>query len=345
MIRVGLNGFGRIGRAITRIATYNKKIKIVAINDIDEDLKNLTYLLKYDSIYGKFRANISSNKNSIKINNNVIKFFSKNNIDEVPWKNNNVDIIIDATGLDKNIYLSKKVLKKGIKKILITNSPKENIDFYMVLGANENEYNYKKHNIISTSICDASAISPILKVIDQKWNIHSGFVTTLHSTLAYQNLLDGSLKSVSNPTHSWKDYSLGRNSSLSLIPKNTTAVNAVEKCLPALKNKLAGLSFRVPTNIVCGSDITIRVKKNCNLQDLKKFLKKTSKKNKKIFEYQVEKLVSIDHLGTSKSLIIDANYLNVIKPNLIKLLIWYDNEWGYSNRVVDIVGIALNKKK
>tara|TARA_B100000965_G_scaffold406313_1_gene444576 strand:- start:3323 stop:4360 length:1038 start_codon:yes stop_codon:yes gene_type:complete len=344
MIRVGLNGFGRIGRAITRIASDEKKVKIVLINDIDEDKNNLTYLLKYDSIYGKFNKKVKFNNNSITINNNKIKFFTKKKIDSVPWNKNNVDIVIDATGLDENIELSRKLLKKGVKKVLITNSPNKKVDFYMVLGANEKNYDYKKHNVISTSICDASALAPILKAIDEKWNIENGFVTTLHSMLSYQNLLDGSLKSVSNPTHSWKDYTLGRNSNLSLIPKNTTAINAVEKCLPSLKNKLSGLSFRVPTNIVCGSDISLKVNKNCSLSELKSFLKNISKIKKNIFKYEEEKLVSIDHVGTDKSLIIDSNYLNVLNSKMIKIIIWYDNEWGYSRRVIDIASLVLNKK-
>tara|TARA_Y100000741_G_C18258271_1_gene559714 strand:+ start:1164 stop:2201 length:1038 start_codon:yes stop_codon:yes gene_type:complete len=345
MIRVGLNGFGRIGRAITRIASDKKNIKIVAINDLDEDKNNLAYLLKYDSIYGKFNKKISLRNNKIKINKNTINFYTKNKIDQVPWKKNNVDIVIDATGLDENIQLSRKLFKQGVKKVLITNSPNKKVDFYMVIGANEKDYNYKKHNIISTSICDASALAPILKSIDQKWNIENGFVTTLHSILSYQNLLDGSLKSISNPTHNWKDYSLGRNSTLSLIPKNTTAVDAIEKCVPSLKDKLMGLSFRVPTNIVCSSDISLKVSKKCSLAELREFLKKISKIKKNIFKYEEENLVSIDHLGTNKSLIIDSNYLKVLNSKMIKIILWYDNEWGYSNRVIDIANLVLNKKK
>ncbi len=336
MIRVGINGFGRIGRALTRIASTMEDLKIVAINDIDEDKKNLAYLLKYDSIYGQFEKDIVLKKKKLSVNNNSIKLYTLDKIEKVPWSKDKIDILIDATGLSRNIKKSKSILRSGVKKVLLTHSPNSGPDFYMVLGANENKYNSKKHNIISTSICDASALSPILKEIDEKYKIENGFITTLHSILSYQNLLDGSLKSVSNPTHKWKDYSLGRNSTLSLIPKNTTSVSAVEKILPNIKNKLSGISFRVPTNIVCGSDISIKVRKNLNVKELKTFLKNLSKNNKNIYKYEEEKLVSIDHLGTTKSLVIDSNYLNVLQSKYIKIIIWYDNEWGYSNRVLDI---------
>mgnify|MGYP001450989186 FL=1 len=343
MIRVGLNGFGRIGRAITRIISDRRDMKLVAVNDIDDDIENLSYLIKYDSTYGSFKKKISTFKNSLFINKNKINFYSKKNIINVPWKKNKVDILIEATGLSNNIKQTKNLIKNVVKKVLVTNSPNENIDFYMVIGANEKNYDPKKHHVISTSICDASALSPILKLINDKYSIGNGFITTLHSILSYQNLLDGSLKSVSNPSHSWKDYSLGRNSNISLIPKNTTAVKAVERVIPEIKGKLHGLSFRVPTNIVCGSDISIKVSSNCNKAKLLNELNLVTKKYPKIYEIQSEKLVSIDHVGTSKSLIIDQNFIEVINSKFIKLVLWYDNEWGYSTRVLDIAKIIHRK--
>ena len=162
MIRVGINGFGRIGRALTRIASTMEDLKIVAINDIDEDKKNLAYLLKYDSIYGQFEKDIVLKKKKLSVNNNSIKLYTLDKIEKVPWSKDKIDILIDATGLSRNIKKSKSILRSGVKKVLLTHSPKSGPDFYMVLGANENKYNSKKHNIISTSICDASALSPIL---------------------------------------------------------------------------------------------------------------------------------------------------------------------------------------
>lgn len=344
MINIGINGLGRIGRAVTRIATSSKDLKISVINDIDEDVKNLTYLLKYDSIYGKFNQKIQSiSKDEISINNKDIKFYSEKTIDKVPWSKHNVDLVIDASGVEKNVTLSKKILSKKLSKVIITHSPDKNIDFTMIFGVNEQNFNNKKHNIISSSICDASALAPVLSEIEKKYGIQNGYVTTLHPRLSYQNLLDGSLKSVSNPGHSWKNYSLGRDSISNLIPKKTTAVKAVTKCLKSLNGKISGISFRVPTSIVCASDITLKLNKNTNKKELTNHFKRLSQTKKNIFEYQEESLVSMDYLGTTKSVIIDANFIEVLGSNLIKMVIWYDNEWGYSNRVVDIAKFVLKK--
>ncbi len=343
MIKIGINGFGRIGRAITRIISSKKDFRILAINEINNDVSNLTYLLKYDTIYGKLKSKVIAKKNEIYLGNNKIKFFHKKNITEVPWNKLGIDIVIDATGIAKNVQDAKKIINNSVKKVLITHSPEKNIDFTMIMGVNEKLYKYKKHHVISSSICDASAIGPVLKVLNDSFEIETGFVTTLHPRLSYQNLLDGSLKSVSSPGHNWKDFSLGRDSISNLIPKHTTAVKAVTRCMNSLKNKISGLSFRVPTSIVCASDLTIKVKKNTSTEEIKKIFKYLSIKNNKIFEYETQSLVSSDYLGTNKSVIIDAKFINTINKNLIKMIIWYDNEWGYSNRVVDIAKHILKK--
>ena len=347
MINVGINGFGRIGRAITRIISQTKDIKIRAINEIDEDINNASYLIKYDSIYGKINGDVKTDtkNNIISINGNKVKFYSKKLINEVPWKKHNLDIVIDATGVSKNIINSKKIVDKKLKKVLITHSPDKYVDTTLIMGVNEKSYKYNLHNIISSSICDASALGPILNELEKNFGIETGFVTTLHPRLSYQNILDGSLKSVSNAGHSWKNYSLGRDSISNLIPKNTTAITAVTKCLKNLKNKINGLSFRVPTAIVCASDLTIKLKKKTSKKILFDHFKKLSIKNSKIFGFQEESLVSLDHLGTTKSVIVDANFINIANSNLLKMVIWYDNEWGYSSRVVDIARLVLKKNK
>ena len=344
MIKIGLNGFGRVGRVLTRLISSQKNMKLVAINEIDTDVNNLAYLLKYDSIYGKFKGKVPSANGYIFINGEKIKTFSKKKIQNVPWKNLKIDVLVDATGVGRNVVAAKKIAKKGVSKVIITHSPDKNIDFTMIMGVNEKQYNPQEHHVVSSSICDASALGPLIFEIEKKWKIENGFITTLHSRLPYQNLLDGSLKSVSSPGHSWKDYSLGRNSMASLIPKKTTAVKAVTKCIPSLRGKLSGISFRVPTSIVCGSDLTLQVKNNVSLEQIKNLFKNLSRKKSKIYEYQEEALVSIDHLATSKSLIIDSNYIEVLNSKLIKMVIWYDNEWGYSNRVIDIINFVKSKK-
>ena len=287
MIRVGINGFGRIGRAITRIISQKKGIKLCVINDLNNDLNNLAYLLKYDSVYGKFNKEIKTLGKDLVIDKKKIKVFSKKRIQDVKWKENKVDIVIEATGTNSNLIASRKILSKNLKKVIVTHSPKQNVDFTMILGVNEKSYNFKKHNVISSSICDASAIGPILYQIQKKWGIKNGYVTTLHSRLAYQNLLDGSVQSVSNPGHNWKDYSLGRNSFASLITKKTTAIEAVNRCIPKISQKISGLSFRVPTAIVCGSDISINLKKNSSIGEVKEFFENLSKKKSKILCYRI----------------------------------------------------------
>ena len=343
MIKIGINGFGRIGRSITRIISSKRNLKIVAINEINDDLDNLGYLLKYDTIYGKLKNRINVKKSELIIDNNKIKFFNKKDITEVPWNKLGVDVVIDATGVAKNVKDAKKILKNSVKKIVITHSPDKNIDYTMIVGVNEKFYNYKKHNIVSSSICDASALGPVLKELDENFKIETGFVTTLHPRLSYQNLLDGSLKSVSSPGHNWKDFSLGRDSISNLIPKQTTAIKAVTKCLTNLSNKISGFSFRIPTSIVCASDLTIKVRNNTTVKDVNKIFKKLSISKSKIFEFETNSLVSSDYLGTNKSVIIDSKFTNVMNNQLIKMVIWYDNEWGYSNRVVDIVQLILKK--
>ncbi len=194
MIHVGINGFGRIGRAVTKIISRSKNIKVSVINEIDDDINNLYYLLKYDSIYGKFdqKVKVDNKKKIISIGKNKIKIFSKKNIDDVNWKNFKLDLVIDATGVEKNIINAKKIINNKLSKVIITHSPDKYVDTTIILGVNEKSYSFKKHNIISSSICDATALGPVLSELEKVYGIEKGFVTTLHPRLSYQNILDGS---------------------------------------------------------------------------------------------------------------------------------------------------------
>ena len=344
MIKIGLNGFGRIGRAIMRITEQTNDCEIVAINEIDPDVGNAAYLLHYDSVYGRFKGDVSSNGSTLIINDRKVKMYSDLNCLDVPWEKHNVDVLIDATGIRESVERAHSLIKKGVPKVIITHSPKENIDFSMILGVNEDQYDYKKHNVISSSICDATAITPLLVELDNKWGIENCFITTLHPWLSYQNIVDGSLKSVSNPGHFWEDYSLGRNSTLSLIPKDTTAGSATIRVAPQLDGKLEAVSFRVPTSIISASDMTIQTSAAINQNELHRYLQYLSIKRSDLYEYQEENLVSIDHVGNTKTTIIDSNRLKVLNKNMLKVIIWYDNEWGYSSRVVDIAKFVNIKK-
>lgn len=342
MIKIGLNGFGRIGRAITRIADEDGGIEIVVINEIDPDVENSVYLLKYDSTYGRFAGNVASAGNGLLINGRQVDMFAERHGIDVPWEKYGIDVLIDATGIRENVEAAAAIIKRGVPKVVVTHSPRQNIDITIIKGVNEKDYNPQIHHVISSSICDASAVTPILFEIDNKWGIENAFVTTLHPWLSYQNLVDGSVKSISSPGHYWKDYSLGRNSTMSLIPKDTTAAAAAIRVCPQLDGKIDAISFRVPTSIVSGSDLTVQLSNDASLEDVKAHFKSLAQRGDDVFEYQTDHLVSIDHLGTKKSAVVDANNLKVLNKRMIKMVVWYDNEWGYSNRVVDIAHLVTN---
>jgi glyceraldehyde 3-phosphate dehydrogenase len=342
MIRIGINGFGRIGRAIFRINETNPLFEVVAINDIDPNVENHAYLLKYDTIYGRFDGHISSDNGNMKmvVNDKAIQFYDKEKINEVPWEKHNVDIVIDASGTYQNVIQSESVIKKrAVKKVIITHSPKDGVDHTIIFGVNESTYDSTIHNTVSTSICDSNASGPVLKLLDDEFGIDYGYITTLHPWLSYQNLVDGSLRSVSSPGHFWKDFSLGRSSTESLIPKSTTLVGALKKVIPEISGNLDAISFRIPTAIVSSSDLTITLKKAVTISDLNDFFKRKSMENDSVTGYQEDQLVSIDFKGICESVFVDGRWTRVLKDKTVKLVLWYDNEWGYSHRVCDMVNL------
>ena len=349
MINIGINGFGRIGRSLARQILESKDCRLVLINELDPNVDNLMYLLKYDSLYGRFPHKIEAkrgNSKGIACNGSFFSVYSESEMKKIPWESHEIDVVIDATGVKSNVLASHELIKKRVPKVVITHSPPINeVDATIILGVNESTYNAEKQNVVSSSICDAIAIAPVLFEVDKEWGIESCFATTLHPWLSYQNLLDGPLSSISSPGHFWQDYALGRNSMLSLIPKDTTAAKAILKVLPSLKEKLDAISFRVPTNIVSASDITLMLKKNVRESELLDYFKVLSQKKSNIFELEEESLVSIDFLGTTKSVIIDARRTKVLNNKMVKMVLWYDNEWGYSSRVLDIARIIAKGKE
>lgn len=344
MIRVGINGFGRIGRALARIIYNHDDIMLVAINDIDPLIDNHAYLLKYDSIYGRFNKPVEiKGKSKLIINNGEVRFYAKNNISQVPWHENDLDVVIDSSGTESNVLQARKILNAKLRKVVITHSS-DKVDSTIVLGANECAYNANKHHVVSSSICDATAIAPVLNVLNEHLGIKNCFVTTLHPWLSYQNVLDGSLVSVSSPGHYWQDYGLGRSSVGNLIPKDTTAAKATIKVLPVMEGKLDAMSFRTPTHIVASSDITVFVKRKTSKEEVNSIFKDVSDKNPRIFGFVNDHLVSLDYLAGEKSAFIDGRWTKVMSGSIIKVVIWYDNEWGYSSRVLDIVRFINGRK-
>ncbi len=343
--KVGINGFGRIGRAIFRRILESKYFDIVVINDINPDNKNIAYQLKYDSLYGTLKKEIKPDKSGIIIEGKKIFVYHEKNIDEVPWDKHGITRIVDASGVHENTVRARN-LKNRVKQVILTHSPKEEfVDKTVIMGVNENEIDIDNDLIISNSICDANAIAPVINLLDKKYGIGHGFITTLHPWLQYQNLLDGPTPSFAYPGHIYSHYSLGRASTFSLLPKPTTAVEATCRVLKGLKGKFYAFSYRVPTAAVSSSDISTKLNKKATVEEIKNLFEEEAKKQKnKIFHNNYDPLVSIDFLGMEYSAIIDHRWTELNNGNYLKLILWYDNEWGYSCRVVDLVDFLFSKE-
>lgn len=343
--KVGLNGFGRIGRAIFKILLQKKSVDVVVINEINPDNKNIAYQLKYDSLYGILDRDVSSNESGIVVNGKTIYVHHEKNIDEVPWEKYGVSRVVDSSGVFENVVRGRNLRKKNIKQVIVTHSPDEKaLDKSVIMGVNEQEIDIEKDFVISSSICDAIAFAPVVNVLHKKYGIDHGFLTTLHPWLSFQNLLDGPATSWSMPGHVDSHYTLGRASTFSIMPKPTTTVMATCKVLKFLDNKFYSFSYRVPTAIVCSSDISIKLNKKATKEDIINLFKEEAKKQKlKIIHNNFDPLVSIDFKGMEYSSIIDHRWTAVNNGNYLKLILWYDNEWGYGCRVVDLMDYLFSE--
>lgn len=347
MLRVGINGFGRIGRAVFRINFNNQIFKVVAVNDINPDIGNMVYQLNYDTLYGGLEEKFKLDKDYMYNSGGRIKVFHEKMIDAVDWASCDVDLVIDASGVLENVLRARSLIKKdGIKKVVITHSP-EHVDFTMVLGANENEYDPIKHHVIASSICDATALGPVMKLIGQEFGIASGYVTTLHPWLNYQNLMDGPASSWSVPGEIYHHYALGRSAIGNMIPKPTSALDATFKVVKELNSEIIGsFSYRTPTAIVGSADITLNLKSKCSKEDVLKLFESFEKSQEwKILLNNIEPLVSLDFKKSDYSAIIDHRWSDVIAGNVLKLVLWYDNEWGYASRVVDQIAWIMKQEE
>ena len=348
-IRVGINGIGRIGKTLCRKIVNDTNFELIHINDINPDLGNIIYQLNYDTLYGNLDENdkfILESQNQIIHRDNKINYSNEKDIDKVGGFKG-LDIVIDSSGVNNNVILGKKLINKNyVKKIIVTHSPKE-VDFTMVLGANEKKYDSKKHHLISSSICDATAISPVLKIINDKYGIENGYITTLHPWLNYQKLLDGPSSSWSVPGTIYHHYALGRSSIGNMIPKPTSAIEATCKILPELTDKIGSFSYRTPTNIVGSADITLNLNSNVDsIQDIiNTFLAIEKVQKLKILNNSYDPLVSLDYLKSEFSVHIDHRWSEIISNRLLKLVLWYDNEWGYASKVIEQAKYISNIKK
>jgi glyceraldehyde 3-phosphate dehydrogenase len=331
-IKVGINGFGRIGRNIMRAAMGDSSIDIVAVNDLT-NADTLAHLLKYDSILGNLKAEISAKGDRITVNRDEFQVLSVKDPAQLPWKSLGVDVVFESTGIFTNRDGAAKHLAAGTKKVVIT-APAKGPDFSVVLGVNEDKYDPAKHHIISNASCTTNCLAPIAKVLHETFGIRKGWMTTVHSYTNDQQLLD--------LPH--KDLRRARAAALSIIPTTTGAAVAVGEVLPEIKGRLDGISMRVPTPNVSVVDLAVLVDKKTTKEEVNATFKSAADgKLKGILEYTEEPLVSIDFRGNPHSSILDASYTSVMDSDFIKVLSWYDNEWGYSNRCVDLLRYLVKK--
>jgi glyceraldehyde 3-phosphate dehydrogenase len=331
-VRVGINGFGRIGRNIMRAALGDSNIDFVAVNDLTTPA-TLAHLLKYDSVLGNLHAKVEVSGDGISVDGDAFKVLSMRDPAQLPWKDLGVDVVFESTGLFTNRDDAAKHLTAGAKRVVIT-APAKGPDVSVVLGVNEEKYDPAKHHIISNASCTTNCLAPLAKVIHQTFGIKKAWMTTIHSYTNDQQLLD--------LPH--KDLRRARAAALSMIPTTTGAAVAVGEVLPELKGKLDGISMRVPTPNVSVVDLAALVDKKTTAADVNAALKAAADGPLKgILEYSTAELVSIDFKGNPHSSIVDAPYTKVMDGDFVKVLSWYDNEWGYSNRCVDLLRLLVKK--
>ncbi|MBF0407442.1 MAG: type I glyceraldehyde-3-phosphate dehydrogenase [Candidatus Riflebacteria bacterium] len=343
--KIGINGFGRIGRMVFRAMLAEKDFEVVAINDIT-DAKTLAHLLKYDSIHGRLAATVEAKEDSIFVNGKPVKVFAKTDPAELPWKDLGVDYVVESTGIFtvKSDGVNKKgkvvkgaenhITKGGAKKVIIT-APAEGEDLTIVMGVNEDKYVGSKHHVLSNASCTTNCLAPFAKIINDKWGIEKGLMTTIH---AYTND-----QKVQDLPHS--DLRRARAAAVSMIPTSTGAAKAISLVIPELKGKLDGFAIRVPVPNVSVVDLTCSLKKSATADEINAAIKAASEEPrlKGILGYSDEPLVSIDYNHDSHSSVVDGKCTKVIDGNLVKIVAWYDNEWGYSSRVADLIRYIASK--
>ncbi|MEW6606768.1 MAG: type I glyceraldehyde-3-phosphate dehydrogenase [bacterium] len=330
-IKVGINGFGRIGRGVLRAGIDNSKIDFVAVNDVT-DAKTLAHLLKYDSNFGILNKEVSATADSIIVGGKEIKVLKVKDPQELPWKDLGVEMVIESTGHFTDRESASKHLQAGVKKVIIS-APAKNEDITIVLGVNEDKYNPNTHHIISNASCTTNCLAPIVKVLLDNFGIKRGLMTTIHSYTNDQRILD--------LPH--KDLRRARAAAISMIPTTTGAAKAIGLVIPELKGKFHGIAIRVPTPNVSLVDLVVEIEKDVTKEEVNAAVKSAAQgKLNKYLEYCESPLVSTDFNGNPKSAIFDPEYTTVMENNLIKVLAWYDNEWGYSCRVVDLIEYIMS---
>lgn len=332
MVKVGINGFGRIGRNVFRAAVNNPEIEVVAVNDLT-DVKMLAHLLKYDTTQGKLDADVKVDNGSIIVNGKPVKVFAEKDPAALPWSDLGVEVVVESTGRFTSKETASLHLKGSVKKVIIS-APATNEDITIVMGVNEEKYDAANHHIISNASCTTNCLAPFAKIVHENFGIVKGMMTTVHSYTNDQNVLD--------LPH--KDARRARAAAENIIPSTTGAAKAVSLVLPELKGKLNGMAFRVPTPNVSVTDLVVETEKEVTVDAVNAALKAAADGPLKgIMNFSAEPLVSSDYNGDPASSTIDSLSTMVVGGNMLKVVSWYDNEWGYSNRVVDLVKFIVDK--
>ncbi len=331
MAKIGINGFGRIGRLVFRASVDRKNIDVVAINDPFISVDYMVYMLKYDSVHGRFAGDISIEGDKLCVNGKLITVYNKMNPEEIPWSECDVEYVVESSGAFTTLEKANAHLKGGAKKVIIS-APSKDAPMF-VMGVNQNTYT-NDMTIISNASCTTNCLAPLAKVIHDNFGIIEGLMTTVHSTTATQKTVDGPSK---------KDWRGGRAASANIIPSSTGAAKAVGKVIPSLNGKLTGMSFRVPTINVSVVDLTCRLEKSATYEQIKDCVKKYAEGELKgILGYTDEDVVSSDFMGEYCTSVFDAKAGIALNDNFVKLISWYDNEWGYSNKVLDLIYFLIS---
>lgn len=331
-VKVGINGFGRIGRNVLRQALGNDKIEIVAVNDLT-DADMLAHLLKYDSVFGRLEEEVSVTDSSIVVGDREIKVFSERDPINIPWGDLGVDIVIESTGIFRDKESAQKHIDAGAKKVIVS-APGSGLDGTYVYGVNETDYDPANHHIVSNASCTTNCLAPLAKVIHEKFGIKRGLMTTIHAYTSDQNILDA--------PH--KDYRRARSAAINMVPTSTGAAAAVGQVLPELNGKLNGMAVRVPTPTGSVVDLVAELDKNVTAEEVNAALKEAAEVDLKgVLEYSEDPLVSTDIVGNPHSSIVDGLSTMVLEDNMVKVVSWYDNEIGYSSRCVDLAVYMAEK--
>lgn len=324
-IKIGINGFGRIGRLVARACSERDDVEVVAVNDPFVDIEYAKYLFTYDTVHGKFNGRCETENNSLKINDETMVFYAEREPNLIPWGKHDVDVVIEATGKFTKYEDAVKHLEGGAKKVIVS-APGKNMPMF-VMGVNEKDYK-NDMLVVSNASCTTNCLAPLAKVINDNFGIEEGLMSTIHSTTATQLTVDGATK---------KDWRGGRAASANIIPSSTGAAKAVGEVIPELKGKLTGMSFRVPTINVSVVDLTVRLAKETTYEEIVNAVKNAAEGELKgILGWTDEAVVSSDFVGDSRTSVFDINAGIMISPTFVKLVSWYDNEWGYSNKTVDL---------